>query len=504
MESLSHFILVVYFVILGFLAIFGAHRYFLTFLFYKNKKNIPKNVLSFESLPCIPRVTIQLPIFNEKYVIERLVQQVCRIDYPLDRLEIQVLDDSTDETQEITQAIVRRFQSQGVPISYHHRVSRKGFKAGALQEGLKVARGDYIAVFDADFMPNPDFLKKVIPYFYTQEKFGMVQARWGHLNQDYSKMTQAQSILLDGHFVIEHTARNRSGRFFNFNGTAGVWNKKCIEDAGGWEFDTLTEDLDLSYRAQLKGWKFLYVPEIVVPAELPVDINGFKAQQQRWAKGSVQTAKKLIPRILKSSLPFKVKFESCFHLLNNMAYLLMVLLSLLMPFALYLRNQLYLESMFILDLSIFVLATISVGTFYLCSQKEIYADWKSRIVFLPLNLALGIGLSISNSKAVLEALFNRESEFKRTAKYAIAKKSDPWLNKKYKSQIGVIAYIEVLLGLYFTAALVYALIQGIWMSVYCLLFFQVGFLYVGFLSFFQRNPLLSLSPAIDPSPAVLE
>jgi cellulose synthase/poly-beta-1,6-N-acetylglucosamine synthase-like glycosyltransferase len=476
----------------------------LTYLFYKNKKLVPQNVPTFEQLPYIPRVTIQLPIYNEKYVVERLVKQVCQIDYPLDKLEIQVLDDSTDETREITRSVVSRFQAKGVPIIQHCRSSRQGFKAGALQEGLKLATGEFIAVFDADFLPDADFLKKIMPYFFTPKKFGMVQARWGHLNQDYSKMTQAQSILLDGHFVIEHTARNRSGRFFNFNGTAGVWDKKCIEDAGGWEFDTLTEDLDLSYRAQMKGWKFLYVPEIAVPAELPVDINGFKAQQQRWAKGSIQTAKKLIPRLLKSPIPFKIKLEACFHLVNNLAYLLMVLLALLMPFSLYFREQTSLGLAIWIDLFIFVLATVSVGTFYLCSQAEIYSDWKSRLVYLPLNLALGIGLSISNSKAILEGLFNFKSEFNRTAKYAISKKSDHWLNKNYKSQIGLITYFEIFMGLYFTAAMVYALYHGIWMSVYCLVFFQIGFLYVGFLSFLQRRPLLSISPNMEASPAVVD
>ncbi|HCU24661.1 MAG TPA: glycosyl transferase family 2, partial [Deltaproteobacteria bacterium] len=279
MELVSFLILGIYFLLLFVLALFGVHRYLLTFLYYKNKKRLPRGVPSFENLPCLPFVTVQLPIYNEKYVVERLIKQVCALDYPQDRLEIQLLDDSTDETVEIAKGVVREYEAKGFSIAYLHRANRAGYKAGALDAGLKVARGELIAVFDADFLPEPDFLKKLVPYFFAEKKYGMVQARWGHLNQDYSLMTQAQSILLDGHFVIEHTARNRSGRFFNFNGTAGIWDRRCIESAGGWHFDTLTEDLDLSYRAQLKGWKFLYLPDVVVPAELPVDMNGFKAQQ---------------------------------------------------------------------------------------------------------------------------------------------------------------------------------------------------------------------------------
>jgi len=497
MELFSLLLLGFYFLILGILAIFGLHRYFLTFLYYKNKQRLPRGVPSFAELPRVPFVTVQLPIYNEKYVVERLIKQACALDYPRDRIEIQLLDDSTDETQEIAKSVVRECQAQGHDIVYRHRQNRKGFKAGALDEGLKAAKGELIAVFDADFLPESDFLIRMIPYFFAQRKYGMVQARWGHLNQDYSLMTQAQSILLDGHFVIEHTARNRSGRFFNFNGTAGIWDRRCIEAAGGWHYDTLTEDLDLSYRAQLRGWKFLYVPDIVVPAELPVDMNGFKAQQHRWAKGSIQTAKKLMPRILRSNLPGRVKLESCFHLLNNFAYLLMVLLSFTMPFSIYLRHQYHLESILWIDLPVFLLATLSIASFYVCSQREIYPDWKTRIFFLPLNIALGIGLAVNNSKAVLEALFNRDSEFTRTAKYAIANKHDAWVHKKYRSQFGIVTFVEIFLGLYFTGTVVYAFMHGLWMSLYCLLFFQAGYFYVGFLSLFQGRSISGLAPSLS-------
>lgn len=497
MELFSFLLLGIYFFILAILAIFGLHRYYLTYLYYKHKERLPQDVPAFDALPRVPFVTVQLPIYNEKYVVQRLVQQICALDYPRDRLEIQLLDDSTDETQEIAKAVVREYRDLGQPIVYLHRSNRKGFKAGALDEGLKVAQGELIAVFDADFLPEPDFLKRMVPYFFARRKYGMVQARWGHLNQDYSLMTQAQSILLDGHFVIEHTARNRSGRFFNFNGTAGIWDRRCIEAAGGWHYDTLTEDLDLSYRAQLRGWKFLYVPDVVVPAELPVDMNGFKAQQHRWAKGSIQTAKKLMPRIWRSALSPRVKMEASFHLLNNFAYVLMVVLSFCMPLSLYLRHQLRLQSILWIDLPVFLLATVSIASFYVCSQKEIYPDWKSRLLYLPLNIALGIGLAINNTKAVFEALFNRQSEFTRTAKYAIAKRSDAWQHKKYRSSFGVITLVEVFLGLYFSLAVVYAFAHGLWMSLYSLLFFQIGFFYVGFLSLFQGRPNVALAPSLS-------
>ena len=295
--------LATYFLVLLILSIYGSHRYVMAYLYYKYKGNLPAPRGRFETPP---RVTIQLPVYNEMYVVERLIDAVARIDYPRDRLEIQVLDDSTDETQGIARAKVERLKRHGHDIVYLHRNNRQGFKAGALQEGLKIARGELVAVFDADFVPSPDFLRKSVNYF-TDERIGMVQVRWEHLNRDYSHLTQAQAIFLDGHFVIEHTARNRSGRFFNFNGTAGVWRRATIEDAGCWQHDTLTEDLDLSYRAQLKGWQFVYLPEVVSPAEVPVEMNAFKSQQHRWAKGSIQTARKLLPRILRSDLPREVK-----------------------------------------------------------------------------------------------------------------------------------------------------------------------------------------------------
>ena len=504
METFGTLVLAVYFIILLLLGVFGFHRYYLTFLFYRHKARRPRGVKTFDELPRVPDVTVQLPIYNEKYVVERLIKKICRLDYPREHLEIQVLDDSTDETRQIASAAVRRYQKKGFHIVYLHREQRTGYKAGALEAGLHAARGEFIAVFDADFLPEADFLKKLVPYFFASEKYGMVQARWGHLNQDYSLMTQAESILLDGHFVIEHAARNRSGRYFNFNGTAGIWDRRCIQEAGGWQHDTLTEDLDLSYRAQLKGWNFLYVPEVVVPAELPVDMNGFKSQQHRWAKGSIQTARKLIPVIWRSAMPFRVKVEASFHLLNNLAYALMVVLAFLMPPAVILRNQGLRGEYLWLDLIVFLLATASIGTFYVCSQREIYPDWKSRLLYLPLNLAMGIGLAVNNSKAVFEALFNRQSEFTRTAKYNIAKRSDQWQHKKYRNSLGVVSFVELSFGIYFTLAVFYAFSQGLWMSIYCLILFQAGFLYVGVLSLTQGRSVFGISAPLEASTISVE
>src|SRR5712691_5770650 len=306
-------ILAAYFFVLIILAVYGWHRYYLVFLYMRNRDREPRPGPQLDPLPV---VTVQLPLYNEMYVADRLIDAVCRIEYPRELLEIQVLDDSTDETRSIAELAVRRFAAQGIDIKYFHRTARTGYKAGALEAGLKVARGEFIGIFDADFIPTPDFLTRLIPHF-RDPKIGMVQARWGHINEDYSLLTKIQAILLDGHFILEHGGRNRGGRFFNFNGTAGVWRRTAIEEAGGWQHDTLTEDLDLSYRAQLAGWEFVFVPGLIAPAEVPVEMNAFKSQQHRWAKGSIQTCRKLLPRILRSNLPWGVKAEAFFHLTAN-------------------------------------------------------------------------------------------------------------------------------------------------------------------------------------------
>src|SRR5688572_3397393 len=475
-------VLATYFFVLVILAVYGWHRYYLVYLYMKNKDRRPEPV----GLDQLPKVTVQLPIYNEMYVADRLIDAVCQLDYPRELLEIQVLDDSTDETRIVAERAVMRNAADGVDITYLHRADRTGFKAGALEAGMRVAKGEFIAIFDADFIPSPDFLERTVPYF-GDPRIAMVQARWGHINQDYSLLTKIQSILLDAHFVLEHGGRNRAGCFFNFNGTAGIWRREAIATAGGWQHDTLTEDLDLSYRAQLIGWKFKFLPHVVSPAEVPVEMNSFKSQQHRWAKGSIQTCMKLLPQILASTQPLKVKVEAFFHLTANFNYLLMCALSILMFPSMYVRYNMGWTEMLLIDIPLFVLATMSFFRFYMVSQRELYPDgWKSRLKYLPFLMSIGIGLSVNNTRAVLEALFRKESEFARTPKYGIERASDEWAGKKYHQTVGVQAMIELALGLYFTGAVFYALSNQIYGTVPFLMLFQVGFLYTGLLSILQQ------------------
>jgi len=438
-------ILGLYFLTLVILAIMGCHRYVMVWLYLKHKdrKAEPR------PLPAVlPRVTVQLPIFNEMYVVDRLLASVAGLRYPKDRLEIQVLDDSTDETTAIASRAVERYRAQGFDIHYLHRSDRTGFKAGALDAGLAKATGEFVLIFDADFVAPADMLEKTLGHF-DEAKVGMVQARWGHINRDYSLLTEVQSIMLDGHFMVEHGARSRSGRFFNFNGTAGIWRRSVIADAGGWQHDTLTEDLDLSYRAQMRGWRFVYLPDLVAPAELPVEMNAFKTQQQRWAKGSVQVCKKLLPRVLASDLTWREKVEATFHLTANLAYPLMVLLAGLMFPAMLLRYNMGWAEMIVVDVPIFLAATASVCTFYALSQKEQFADtWKTKLRYIPAVLGIGVGISINNALAVIEGLFGKPSEFTRTPKYGIEGSGDTWKQKAYKGKSNWVPYAELALACY--------------------------------------------------------
>jgi cellulose synthase/poly-beta-1,6-N-acetylglucosamine synthase-like glycosyltransferase len=482
MTPAETFTLAAYFFVLIVLAVYGWHRYYLVYLYMRHRDKEPTAQAPLDRLPV---VTIQLPLYNEMYVADRLIAAVCRIDYPRELLEIQVLDDSTDETRSIAELAVRRFAADGVDIKYFHRTDRTGFKAGALEAGLKVARGELVGIFDADFIPTADFLARLVPHF-RDPKVGMVQARWGHINQDYSLLTKIQAILLDGHFILEHGGRNRGGRFFNFNGTAGVWRRTAIEDAGGWQHDTLTEDLDLSYRAQLRGWRFVFVPGVIAPAEVPVEMNAFKSQQHRWAKGSIQTCRKLLPRILRSKLPFGVKAEAFFHLTANFNYILMCVLSLLIFPSMVIRYNMGWYEMILIDVPLFFAATFSFCNFYMVCQREIHTDWLARLKYVPFLMSVGIGLSVNNTRAVVEALLGRQSEFTRTPKYRIEGDADDWLTKKYRQSVSVQPLVELMLGLYFTATVFYALANGIYGTLPFLVLFQVGFLYTGLLSLVQQ------------------
>ncbi len=474
--------LATYFFVVIILAVYGWHRYYLVYVYMKNRGREPKANTRLDPMPV---VTIQLPLYNEMYVADRLIEAVCAVEYPCELLEIQVLDDSTDETCSVAEAAVQRFAAQGFDIKYLHRTNRVGFKAGALEEGLKAARGQFVAIFDADFIPTPDFLERLMPHF-ADPKVGMVQARWGHINQDYSLLTKIQSILLDGHFVLEHGGRNRAGHFFNFNGTAGIWRRSVIADAGGWQHDTLTEDLDLSYRAQLRGWKFVFVSDVIAPAEVPVEMNSFKSQQHRWAKGSIQTCRKLLPEILRADVPLGTKAEAFFHLTANFNYPLMVVLSILIFPSMVIRYNMGWYEMLLIDVPLFFAATFSVCNFYMVCQREIHRDWVARLKYLPFLMSIGIGLSINNTRAVFEALFNRQSEFTRTPKYRIEGAGDEWIGKKYHQTVAIQPLIELALGLYFTATVFYALANQIYGTLPFLMLFQIGFLYTGLVSIVQQ------------------
>jgi len=496
-------LLIPYFVVMVILASYGMHRYVLVWLYYKNKKN--KVTEPPAQWPELPRVTIQLPIFNEQFVIDRLVEAVCKMQYPRDRLDIQVLDDSTDETVDVARAVVERYAAQGHDISYHHRSNRHGFKAGALQEGMASAKGEFIAIFDADFIPPEEWLMKVIHHF-TDPKVGMVQTRWTHLNRNYSFLTNVESILLDGHFILEHGGRSRSHVFFNFNGTAGMWRRQAIDDAGGWEHDTLTEDTDLSYRAQMKGWEFKYLQDVECPAEVPIEMTAFKTQQARWAKGLIQVSKKILPRVLKSDQPLHRKIEAWFHLTANISYPLMIVLSVLLMPAMIIRFYQGWFQMMYIDLPLFLASTFSISSFYLVSQKELFPrTWPKTFLYLPFLMALGIGLTVTNSRAVLEALFGYQTPFARTPKYRVQQKGERAVAAaKYRKRLGWVPWIELAIGGYFAAAVWYAIVNENYITVPFLVLFVLGFWYTGLMSLlqgrFERRGGAAREPHTKPFP----
>ncbi len=493
-------------------ATYGFHRYVLVYLYIKHRHHgyMPKGKYT-----DLPRITVQLPMYNEDVVAERIIKSSCLIDYPHDKLEIQVLDDSTDHSADIARRAVEEMAAKGHPIKYIHRDNREGYKAGALAEGLKQTAGEFIAIFDADFVPPRDILHNVVDYF-TDDKVGMVQVRWDHLNRNASLLTKSQAIFLDGHFVIEHTARNRSGRFMHFNGTAGVWRRSTIDDAGGWQHDTLTEDLDLSYRAQLKGWQFVYLPQFCAPAELPPEMIAFKQQAHRWTKGSMQTAIKLLPGLLRSkNLPRTVKSEAFFHLTNTLVYPLMVVLTLLIwPAFFNFFNvegpiKQYTWGHYLFSATLFILATCSASTFFVFGQRELFgaeAGWKT-LLHLPILMALGVGVCINNAKAVLEAIWSairkdhgtkgKSGEFVRTPKYGGSTRN-AWQNDP--ARVGdfiapairteraaiftftrlVLPIIEVAFGCYMSVFIFISLYyQFAMLSVPFLLIFAGGYFYVG-------------------------
>ena len=471
------------------LSAFGAHRIKVLYQFWKHRANPPVPASQFAELPVI---TVQLPIFNELHVVGNLLRTVSALDYPRDRLQIQVLDDSTDETAAHAEKLAAELKAQGYDVDYRHRTNRNGFKAGALDEAMGAAKGDYICIFDADFQPQPDYLKKVIHHF-TDPKVGMVQARWGHLNKDFSLLTRLQALFLDGHLVLEQTARSRHGEFLNFNGTAGIWRRSAITESGGWQHDTLTEDLDLSYRAQLKGWKFIYLKDVVVPAELPPDMDGFKSQQHRWTKGSIQVCKKILGDVWRSDIPLRLKLEATAHLTSNFAYLLTLCTLVLMYPANFVMGSSWHKAVFV-DVPVFFFASLSVVAFYITAQgAQSRFGWLKALPYVPMLLALGIGMSINNGKAVLEALLNQSSDFVRTPKYGIETKAQAVKQRsKYKAGKSIALWIEVTLTGYFAWMIALAAQRGQWGSIPFLLLFFCGFGYVAAGSLMKRFSMSAL------------
>jgi cellulose synthase/poly-beta-1,6-N-acetylglucosamine synthase-like glycosyltransferase len=477
-------LMIPYFSVLLVLSVFGLHRYEMIRGYLKHKKRLVDGPPGkFEQLP---RVTIQLPLYNEKYVVERLLEETLKIRYPRELFQIQVLDDSTDDTHPFAEALCARHQAMGHPVEYRHRNNRHGYKAGALQEGLESATGEFIAVFDADFIPPEDFLERTIHYF-SDPNVGVVQTRWTYLNRHYNLLTEVEAMLLDGHFVLEHGARFGGGLFFNFNGTAGMLRRQMIDDAGGWQHDTLTEDSDLSYRAQMKGWKFVYIPGVECPSELPVDMSGFQVQQSRWSKGLTQVALKLLPSILKADLPRRVKMEAIFHLTPNISYPLMIVVSALMLPVMIVRFYMGWLQMVLLDLPLIVASFWSITAFYMLAHRELYPkNWKRGFAIVPVLMAAGVALTISNTRAVLEALFGVQTAFARTPKYAIEGEKKMKLEvAKYRSRAGWLPYVEIAVGCYFLAMVAYAIETYNFFAVPFLTIFVAGYWWAGFASLWQ-------------------
>jgi len=476
---MTEFVLFAYITSLSVLFVYGCYGFVMIYYHLKHRRNRASAVATLQEYPV---VTVQLPIFNEMYVVGRLLDATCGIHYPKDRLEIQVLDDSTDRTVEETAQKVRHYRNLGFDIKHIRRATREGFKAGALKEGLQSARGEFVAIFDADFVPREDFLLKTIPHFLANPRIGMVQTRWEHINSEYSWLTRTQAMALDGHFVIEQAVRNNAGLFMNFNGTAGVWRKQCIVESGNWHADTLTEDLDLSYRAQLRGWKFKYLNDVTSPAELPSEINALKSQQFRWTKGAIETARKILPEVWRSRLPLRTKVHATFHLTNNLVFPFIVLAGILNVPLVFIKHAGN-HNQYFLFMSVFVFAFIGSFLFYLFSQKDVYADWRRRLFLFPVFMAGSMGFAVNNSRAVLEGLFRKKSEFVRTPKYSIRDKHDSWTDKMYvPRKFSPVVLVEIVLAVY--------CLFGVASSIYFLeiaavpfqLLFFLGFSFVSFMS----------------------
>ena len=482
MQIFAYCIEFIYLCVIFGLALYGFNNLYTTLLFLFAKRNEKRRAMT---LPKTwPPVTIQLPIYNEKYMIERLLRSVTNMDYPIDQLQIQVLDDSTDDTVELVNKLVKHYQDQGINIECIRRTKRKGYKAGALDFGLQTATGGLIGIFDADFVPHRDWLKRTVPLF-QDKKLGCLQTRWGHTNRKYNSLTQAEAMAIDGHFIVEQTVRSRNDFFLNFNGTAGLWRKECIEDAGGWQWDTLTEDLDLSYRAQLGGWKIEYLPDVVVPAELPAQVEAFKKQQFRWAKGSFQVVRKILPRIfIESNLPWKIRVMALLHLTGYFVHPLMVaLLILTLPVGLLVP-----EAFKLFPLS--VVAGIGPPLLYAVASAPRVPPLRERLTLIPLMTIMGFGISLSTSIAVLEGLMGKGGRFIRTPKLNLSnsRKQSKVIDRSYREPISPLIWVEIALGLY-ALLTIFMLTPYIgWGIIPWMLIYLIGYFYIAGLNLIQHTP----------------
>jgi cellulose synthase/poly-beta-1,6-N-acetylglucosamine synthase-like glycosyltransferase len=479
------------------LFLYGINNYYMVYLFLRKVKKetsvnqeFIKRFWSNHGKDRLPKVTTQLPVYNEMHVVERLIKAVVSIDYPKELHEIQVLDDSNDETKNIVSGLVNKYLDMGFNIKHFVREDRNGFKAGALNLGLEKAEGEFLSIFDADFVPDKNFLYDTIPFFYEKPKVALVQTRWGHINRNYSLLTIAQSIGMDGHFIIEQGARAWNGLYMNFNGTAGIWRREAIIDAGGWHFDTLTEDLDLSYRAQLKGWNTKFLFDVVAPSELPIDITAYKSQQHRWAKGSIQTAKKVLPQVFKTDDRLIKKIEAFIHLNQYMVHPMMIILALFsFPLIILLRAQISNMPVSITMITLLLLIFLGASApsvLYVVALKTGYKDWKKKCLFIPALMVIGCGIAVNNTKAVLEALLNIKSDFIRTPKYGVVRRRRNTLAKSYSLPVATFFIGEILLSAYcFIGFMQYTSNKKFVFGPF-LLMYAIGFFYVGTLSLYQK------------------
>ncbi len=484
---LSDLAVMLYFVAAGTLMLYGLNCYVLIFLFTRSRagaaaqrRRILAGIGDIDAREDLPRVTTQIAVYNEVNVAERVIRAACRMRYPRGRHEIQVLDDSTDETCGIVDRTATAMRAEGFDVTVIRRPRRTGFKAGALAAGLEAAKGELLAVFDADFVPPEDYLLRTVPFFMADDRLALVQARWGHLNRSRSLLTRAQSIGIDGHFMVEQAARNWNGLYMNFNGTAGVWRRSAIADGGGWAWDTLTEDMDLSYRVQFAGWRTMFLPELVVPAEIPEDVNAFKSQQFRWAKGSMQTAVKLLPRLMRQPVPLFKKIQALFHMTHYLVHPMMLAMAVLALPVLVVLEMGAGPLLFGAVAFALVLSMTAPSALYMVSQRAAYPDWYRRVLFLPFLVVLGVGIAVSNTRAVVEALVGRESPFIRTPK-----RGDREI-KRYRTALPGLAFLEILLGGYCLFSLSVYLNAGKYLIGPFLAIYAAGFLYVGILTLTHR------------------